>query len=316
MSEELHVVTGAFGYTGRWIAHQLLEQGEKVRTLTNAVGRDDPFDGRVEIHPLDFEDKTALVESLRGADVLYNTYWVRYNHQSKRFDHGIATRNCNIMFEAAKEAGVRRIVHFSVAHPDQAPGWSYFAGKVDSEEHLKKVGISYAIVRPTVLFGGGRNVLVNNIAWMLRYMPVFGYFGWGNYPIQPVHVRDVARMAIELGAGNEDITRDATGPEKYRYKDFVKLIGKSMGVRRIIMPVPPFMGWMAGQVLGLFLKDMVVTRAEIKGLMQGLVASDEEPLGIIKFSEWIEDKGDSIGRKYHNDLKERKYRSQNDYLIL
>ena len=120
----MHVVTGAFGYTGRWIAHQLLEQGEKVRTLTNAVGRDDPFDGRVEVHPLDFEDRAALVESLRGADVLYNTYWVRYNHQSKKFDHGIATRNCNIMFEAAKEAGVRRIVHFSVAHPDQAPGWS------------------------------------------------------------------------------------------------------------------------------------------------------------------------------------------------
>ena len=309
MSEELHVVTGAFGYTGRWIAHQLLEQGEKVRTLTNAVGRDDPFDGRVETNPLDFEDKAALVESLRGADVLYNTYWVRYNHQSKKFDHGIATRNCNIMFEAAKEAGVRRIVHFSVAHPDQAPGWSYFAGKVDSEENLKKVGISYAIVRPTVLFGGGRNVLVNNIAWMLRYMPVFGYFGWGYYPIQPVHVQDVARIATELGAGNEDITRDATGPEKYRYKDFVKLIGKSMGVRRIIMPVPPLMGWMAGQVMGLFLKDMVITRAEIKGLMQGLVASDEEPLGIIKFSEWIEDKGDRIGRKYHNDLKERKYRS-------
>ena len=303
----MHVVTGAFGYTGRWIAHQLLEQGEKVRTLTNAVGRDDPFDGQVEVHPLDFEDKAALVESLRGADVLYNTYWVRYNHQSKKFDHGIATRNCSIMFEAAKEAGVRRIVHFSVAHPDQAPGWSYFAGKVDSEESLKKVGISYAIVRPTVLFGGGRNVLVNNIAWMLRYMPVFGYFGWGKYPIQPVHVRDVARIAIELGAGTEDITRDATGPETYRYKDFVKLIGRSMRVRRIIMPVPPLMGWMAGQVMGVFLKDMVITRAEIKGLMQGLVASDEEPLGVIKFSEWIEGKGDGIGRKYHNDLKERKY---------
>jgi len=303
----MHVVTGAFGYTGRWIAHQLLEQGENVRTLTNAVSRDDPFDGQVEVRPLNFKDKAALIDSLRGADVLYNTYWVRYNHQSKGFDHRIATRNCNIIFEAAKEAGVRRIVHFSVAHPNQAPGWSYFSGKVDSEDNLKKIGISYAIIRPTVLFGGGRNVLVNNIAWMLRYMPVFGYFGWGKYPIQPVHVRDVARVAIDLGAGNEDITRDATGPETYRYKDFVKLIGKSMGVRRIIMPVPPLMGWMAGKAMGLFLKDMVITRAEIRGLMQGLVASDEEPLGIIKFSEWIKGKGDIIGRKYHNDLKERRY---------
>ncbi len=303
----MHVVTGALGYSGRWIAHQLLDQGEKVRTLTNAVGRDDPFDGQVEIHPLNFEDKESLVESLRGADVLYNTYWVRYNHHKKNFDHGIATRNCSILFEAAKEAGVRRIVHFSVAHPDQAPGWSYFRGKVECEENLKKVGISYAILRPTVLFGGGRNVLVNNIAWMLRYMPVFGYFGWGNYPIQPVHVRDVARMAIELGASNEDVTRDAVGPETFRYKDYIKLIARSMGVRRIIMPVPPIMGWMAGRVMGFFLKDMVITRAEIRGLMRGLVASDEEPMGVIKFSDWIKTKGDGLGRKYHNDLRERNY---------
>ena len=303
----MHVVTGAFGYSGRWIAHQLLEQGEKVRTLTNAVGRDDPFDGQVEVHPLDFEDKAALVESLRGADVLYNTYWVRYNHHRKNFDHDIATRNCSIIFEAAKEAGVRRVVHFSVAHPEQAPGWSYFRGKVAAEKNLRECGISYAIIRPTVLYGGGRNILVNNIAWMMRTMPVFGVFGFGNYPIQPVHVRDVARIAIELGAGNEDITRDAAGPERFRYKDFVKLIGKSMGVRRIIMPVPPIMGWMAGWTMGLFLKDKVITRAEIRGLMRGLVASDEEPLGEIRFSEWIEDKGDEIGRKYHNDLKERRY---------
>ena len=80
-----------------------------------------------------------------------------------------------------------------------------------------------------------------------------------------------------------------------------------MGVRRIVMPVPPLMGWMAGQAMGLFLKDMVITRAEIKGLMQGLVASDEEPMGVIKFSEWIDGKGAEIGRKYHNDLKERTY---------
>ena len=215
MSEELHVVTGAFGYTGRWIAHQLLDEGKKVRTLTNAIGRDDPFDGRVEVHPLDFQDRGALVESLRGADVLYNTYWVRYTPHSKQFAHEIATENFRLIFEAAKEAGVRRVVHFSVAHPEQAPEWSYFRGKVISEKMLKDCGISYAIVRPTVLFGGGRNVLVNNIAWMLRYIPVFGMFGWGNYPIQPVHVRDVARIAIDLGARDDDITRDASGPETF-----------------------------------------------------------------------------------------------------
>ena len=309
MAGELHVVTGAFGYTGRWIAHQLLDGGKRVRTLTNAIGRDDPFNGRVEVHPLDFQDRGALVESLRGADVLYNTYWVRYNHHSKQFDHEIATENCRLIFEAAKEAGVRRVVHFSVAHPEQAPEWSYFRGKVISEKVLRECGISYAIVRPTVLFGGGRNVLVNNIAWMLRYIPVFGMFGWGDYPIQPVHVRDVARIAIDLGARDEDITRDAAGPETFVYKDFIKLIARSIGVRRLILPMPAIMAWMAGRVMGVFLKDMVITRGEIRGLMQGLVASDEESFGRIEFSEWGAENGADLGRSYHNDLEEREYRT-------
>ena len=246
---------------------------------------------------------------MRGADVLYNTYWVRYNHHSKQFDHEIATDNCRLIFEAAKEAGVRRVVFFSVAHPEQAPKWSYFRGKVITERLLKDCGISYAIVRPTVLFGGGRNVLVNNIAWMLRYIPVFGLFGWGNYPIQPVHVRDVASIAINLGAGDDDITRDATGPETYNYRDFIKLIARSMGVRRLLFPMPAIVAWMAGRVMGLFLRDMVITRGEIRGLMQGLVASEEEPLGKISFSEWVAEKGPEMGRHYHNDLEEREYRT-------
>ena len=302
-------MTGAFGYTGRWIAHQLLDEGKRVRTLTNAVGRDDPFDGQVEVHPLDFQNREALVESLRGADVLYNTYWVRYNHHSKQFDHEIATDNCRLIFEAAIEAGVRRVVFFSVAHPEQAPKWSYFRGKVITEKTLRDCDISHAIVRPTVLFGGGRNVLVNNIAWMLRYIPVFGLFGWGNYSIQPIHVRDVARIAIELGARDDDITRDVAGPETFIYKDFIKLIARSMGVRRLLVPMPAIVAWLAGRVMGLFLRDMIITRAEIRGLMQGLVASEEEPLGEISFSEWVAEKGPELGRHYHNDLEEREYRT-------
>ncbi len=309
MSDELHVVTGAFGYTGRWIAHRLLDEGKRVRTLTNAVGRDDPFEGRLEVHPLDFNDTSALVESLRGADVLYNTYWVRYNGHSNHSDHEVATENCRKIFEAAKQAGVRRIVHFSVANPDKAPKWSYFQGKVISEEMLRDCGVSYAIVRPTVLFGGGRNVLVNNIGWILRRFPVFGLFGWGNYLIQPVHVEDVARIAVEVGKGEEDVIVDATGPETFTYREFIKLIAQSMGIRRLILPMPALLGWVAGRVMGVFLRDVVITRGEIRGLMQGLMSSQETPLGELSFSEWVTESGSELGRYYHNDLKEREYKT-------
>ena len=305
----MHVVTGAFGYTGRWIAHHLLEKGVQVRTLTNAVGRDDPFDGRVEVHPLDFDDHAALVESLRGAEVLYNTYWVRYNHRRRNFEHGIAVENSKRLFKAAAEAGVERIVHFSVAHPHKAPDWTYFCGKVAVEKYLNDSEYCFAILRPTVLFGGHRNVLINNIAWMLRKFPIFGVFGMGNYPIQPVHVKDVARVAVEQGESRENVTIDVTGPETFRYKEYIGVMAKSMSLRRIILPMPPFVGWLFGKFLGLLLQDLVITRAEIKGLRRGLMASDENPLGQLKFSEWIAEHGKDFGKRYQNDLKERKYRS-------
>ena len=308
MDRPLHVVTGAFGYSGRWIAHHLLKQDVHVRTLTNAVGRDDPFDGQVEVHGLDFNDQARLVESLRGAEVLYNTYWVRYNKRQQHFAHNTAVENTRRLYEAAKEAGVKRIVQFSVANPTKAPNWTYFEGKVQVENMLKASGLSYSILRPTVLFGGGRNVLINNIAWMLRRFPVFGVFGFGNYPIQPVHVEDVAEVAIEQGRLKENTVVDVTGPETFRYKDYIGLMAKSMGLKRLILPMPPLSAWLFGRFLGVFLQDDVITRAEIKGLRQGLMASSAPPTGTRLFSSWIEEHGASFGERYQNDLKERRYK--------
>ncbi len=307
MSERVHVVTGAFGYSGRWIARELLSRGKKVRTLTNAVGRDDPFHGMVEVMPIDFTNHDLLVSSLRGTDVLYNTYWVRYKNSKDGYAHEIAVENTRKLFLAAEEAGVNRIVHFSVAHPHKAPDWSYFRGKVEVEKLLTESSLSYAILRPTVFFGGERDVLINNMAWLIRKFPVFGIFGMGNYLIQPIHIEDVAKVAVEQGESVEDVVMDVAGPEIFTYREYVTLIAKSLGVRRLIIPVPPIVGWAVGKVVGAILRDRVITRAEIKGLMQGLMATDAKPLGETKFSEWVAINGAALGAKYHNDLKERKY---------
>ena len=307
MSERVHVVTGAFGYSGRWIARELLSRGKRVRTLTNAVGRDDPFQGMVEVMPIDFSNHDLLVSSLRGADVLYNTYWVRYKNRKDGYAHEIAVENTRKLFLAAEEAGVNRIVHFSVAHPHKAPDWSYFRGKVEVEKLLTESSLSYAILRPTVFFGGDRDVLINNMAWLIRKFPVFGIFGMGNYPIQPIHIEDIAKVAVDQGESVEDVVLDVAGPEIFTYREYVTLIAKSLGVSRLIIPVPPIVGWSVGKVVGAILRDRVITRAEIKGLMRGLMATDAKPLGKIKFSEWVATNGADLGAKYHNDLKERKY---------
>ncbi len=305
--EGLHVVTGAFGYTGRWIAHHLVEQGAEVRTLTNSVGRDNPFDGKVEVHRCDFDNHEKLVDSLRGTAVLYNTYWVRYTVSGQGFGHALAVKNSKKLFLAAKEAGVGKIVHLSVANPTKAPDWAYFRGKVIVENFLKKTGLSYSIVRPTVLYGHRQDVLVNNIAWMLRRFPLFGMFGDGKYPVQPIYADDVANICIDQGQLSENTVVDAAGPETFEYREFLQILSDAMGRRTVLIPIPDLLTLMVGQLMGLFLQDIVITEAEIRGLRQGLTASSEEPLGTTSFREWAEENGANLGRKYRNDIKTRRY---------
>ena len=309
MVRDAQVVTGAFGYSGRWIAKELLNCGHRVRTLTNAIGRDDPFDGQVEVSPIDFSDHDSLVTTLSDADVLYNTYWVRYKDKKGGYAHNIAVSNTRKLISAAEDAGIRRIVHFSVAHPDKAPDWTYFIGKMEVERMITESSLSYAILRPTVFFGGKRDVLINNMAWLIRRFPVFGVFGLGSYPIQPVHISDVARIAVEQGSLDENLILDVAGPEKFSYYEYVKLISQSMGLRRAIVPIPPIIAWIVGKAVGILVSDRVITRAEIRGLMNGLMASEDKPLGVVKFSEWIEENGTTLGLRYQNDMKERTYQS-------
>src|SRR5262249_26330254 len=152
MPAELHVVTGAFGYSGRSIAERLLAKGHRVRTLTHSPGRPHPFGDRVEVHPFNFDHPGRLAASLAGAAALYNTYWVRFNHAD--FKHTEAVENTRVLFAAAREAGVRRIVHVSITNPSESSKLEYFRGKAMLERDLQSLSLSHAILRPAVLFGG------------------------------------------------------------------------------------------------------------------------------------------------------------------
>lgn len=191
--QQIHAVTGAFGYSGKYIARKLLDMGYTVYTLTNSVKRENPFGERIKVYPFNFGNPEKLEETLKGVRVFYNTYWVRFNH--KLFTHSDAVRNSLILFEAAQKAGVERIVHVSITNPSSETGLEYFQGKAVLEKALIKSGISYSILRPAVLFGK-EDILINNIAWVLRRFPVFGVFGDGNYGIQPIYIDDFANLAV------------------------------------------------------------------------------------------------------------------------
>jgi NADH dehydrogenase len=309
MKTTLHAVTGAFGYSGKYIAKRLLDRGHQVISLTNSPDRANPFAGQVKPYPFNFDHPEELLRLLQGVSVLYNTYWVRFNH--KLFNHADAVRNTKRLFKAAVEAKVERIVHVSITNPSEESSLEYFSGKAQLERALADLGISHAILRPTVLFGK-EDILINNIAWALRNLPVFGVFGSGEYRLQPIYVDDFAALAITQGARREDVTIDAIGPETFTYRELVNVIGEAIGRRRPLISVPPFVGYLAGWIIGKWVGDVMITQEEIKGLMDNLLYVDAPSAGTTKLTDWIQEHADSLGRIYASELARRKDGVQHD----
>lgn len=299
-SYPLSVVTGSFSFSGRYLTERLLAAGERVRTLTGHPRTESPLFARIEVAPFNFENPSALVDSLRGASTLYNTYWVRFSHGDNT--HALAVANTKKLINAALEAGIRRIVHVSIANPSLDSPLPYYKGKAELEEAIKSSGLSYAILRPTVLFGP-HDVLINNIAYLLRRAPFFAIPGDGKYRVQPIFVDDFADLLFAHGHRAENTIIDAVGPEIYSYDNLVREISHAIGKPARIVHLSPSLVLLASKILGTMLGDVLLTREEIDGLMADLLVSHRPPTGRTKLGEWLRGAGNSSGKTYSSELK-------------
>lgn len=304
------LVTGAFSYSGSHIAKRLLDAGRRVRTLTFHPDREHPLQEHVETAVYRFDDPTALTRSLEGVTTLYNTFWVRFDHGQTSFASAI--ESSRMLFFAARRAGVERIVHVSITNPSIESPLPYFRGKALVEYALAQSGVPHSIVRPTWVYGGERDVLANNIAWILRRMPAFAIPGDGTYSVQPVHIDDLARICIDSAHSDHDELIDAAGPETMAFRDLVKLVRKAVKAHKPIIRIPPTVMAATARAFGLLVHDVVLTPDEIKGLMAGLLVSHDPPLGNIAFSQWLAEHNASIGRSYANEL-DRHFARDNDH---
>ena len=293
------VVTGAFSFTGRFIARRLTEQGRSIKTLTNHPSRAGTEDIKAEVAPLQFADRDALVESLRGGEVLYNTYWVRFHHGRVRFGEAVA--NTRVLMGAARDAGIRRVVHISVSNPSEDSPLDYYAGKARAERAVRDSGLSWAIVRPTLIFGQG-DILINNIAWMLRRLPLFGIPQRGEYRLQPVAGEDVAEIATWAAEQVDNLTVDAAGPDIIYYSEMVESIAIAVGRHPRFVYMSPRNALRVVSLMGRFVNDVILNEPELEGLMSELLVSHERPRGTRRLDNWLLTHADSIGRSYASEL--------------
>ena len=300
-----YVVTGAFGYSGKYIAKRLLDEGQTVRTLTNSTQRANPFGDRIMASPFHFDDPRALAAALNGTSVLINTYWVRFNHRD--FTHSIAVENTLKLFSAAQEAGVGRVVHVSITNPSEDSALPYFRGKARLERALQESGLRHSILRPAVLFGR-EDILINNIAWALRRLPVFGVFGRGDYRIQPIYIEDFAALAVSESRQTANRVVDAIGPETFTFRRLVEEVGRIIGKPRPILSVHPAFAHFVASIKGHVVNDVFLTREEIDGLMAGLLFTSSQPTGETKLTDWARENAHSLGARYSSELARRRNR--------
>jgi uncharacterized protein YbjT (DUF2867 family) len=294
------LVTGAFSYSGARIAELLMESGREVRTLTHHPDREHPLRARVQASPYRFDDPLALTRSLEGITTLYNTYWVRFERGGTTFADAVA--NSRVLFEAARRAGVARVVHVSIANPSIDSPLPYYRGKALVEQALVDARVPHSIVRPTWIFGGRKEVLANNIAWILRRMPIFVLPGDGRYLVQPVHIDDLARICLRAADGPGDVVTDAAGPDRMSFDELVLAIRRAVDRRTPILHAPPAAMTALARALGFVVRDVVLTADEIRGLTAGLLASHQPALGEISFVKWLQENGPTLGVSYANEL--------------
>lgn len=297
-------VTGSFGFTGRALTERLLAAGHEVVTLTRRAGVGDPLAARIRVRPFDTTRREQLVASLEGVETLFNTYWLRFPRGSSTFEAAIA-RSAELL-GAAREASVQRVVHVSVVNASPDAETPYVRAKAALEAVVRSRGLAWVIVRPTLTYGTG-DILINNLAWALRRLPIYGLPGLGRYTVQPVHVDDVARICVEAASGPAGQGLDAAGPETMAYRELVDRIRTAIGSWSLVVPMPGAAVLAAARLLGLVVRDVVLTRDEIRELTSSLLTSHEPPRGELRLSDWLPANAAQLGRRWSSEL-DRNYR--------
>jgi nucleoside-diphosphate-sugar epimerase len=247
----------------------------------------------------------TVVESISGGSIFptgkgcATRYWIRFEHGHTTFAQ--AVRNTRALIQAASDVGVGRFVHVSITQPSLESSLPYFRGKAEVEQALCASGLSYAILRPTVFFGG-RDTLINNIAWLLRRFPLYAVGGDGSYQLQPIHVDDFAGLAEEHGRHRENVVIDAVGPETFTFDELVRLVARHVGSRARVIHAPWWLVYAVGKAMGWMLRDVILTRDEIAGLSANLLVSSDRPTASTALSGWLETHAHELGVRYASEL--------------
>lgn len=243
------LVTGASGYIGRHLVARLVQEGEKPRCLVRNVKRAAsilPAAG-IELVQGDTTQSASLEDAVQGIETIVHAAFLTADRK-ERAPHQYEKTNVEgtaNLIQAAKKAGVRRIIEISGlgTRPDK-PG-SYMQGRYLAEQMLKESGLDWTIIQPSVLFGKDAP-FIKGLTDLIHTSPVVPLIGGGKIQFQPIYVEDVVTVILHV-LHEPERTRNKTytigGPEYYTFTQVIDLLLHTMHTKRLKAPAPrPLVG--------------------------------------------------------------------------
>ena len=247
------LVTGATGYIGGRLVPELLGRGARVRAMARTPAKLDraPWRDQVEVVRGDLTDADSLTSAFDGMDVVY--YLVHSMGTSRDFVEE-ERRSARNVVEAAKKAGVRRIVYLSGLHPEGTALSRHLGSRVEVGEILLESGIETVVLQAGIVIGSG-SASFEMVRHLTDRLPVMTTPKWVHNKIQPIAIGDVLHYLAEAATAEfgESRTWDVGGPDVMEYGDAMQGYAQVAGLRRRLMVVLPFLtptiaSWWVGLV--------------------------------------------------------------------
>ena len=232
------LVTGATGFIGRYLVSELLDSGLTVRALVRSEARSVILPENTQIVVGDILNLSSLRGACEGVDgVIHLASTIRevgdFTFQRLNY-HG----TCNVI-SAIKETGIKRFVYTSAVGSTSNPSISYLHSRWMAEQEIIRSDIPSTILRFSVGFGPG-DQFFNQIAALVKLLPIVPVVGDGKAIFQPIHVNDIARCISEAYMQDNKISRtvDIGGPEYHTYDEIVEVISETLGTKTLKMHTP------------------------------------------------------------------------------
>jgi uncharacterized protein YbjT (DUF2867 family) len=250
-------ITGGNGFVGAALADVLERNGHEAVRLSRRNGGD-------------VGDEAAMRAGFSGCDAVAHCAGINRQIGDQTFErvHVQGTRH---VVEAARHAGVKRIllVSFLRARPDC--GSAYHESKFAAEQIVRESGIPYVIFKPGVIYGRGDNML-NHLKRSFKTFPVFGFVGLRDRDVAPLHVDDMSSLL--LAGLTDDRLRNRTfaaiGPETLGLRKAVTRVAKVVGRRPLAFPMPIWFHRLFALAAELLMRQPVVSRAQVRILSEGV----------------------------------------------